>query len=142
MTKQLSAGSRVLTIATAVLFLVSSAFPVVAGLARDTAGFSRWWGLADVVLAFVLALLAIVVAALGQGHIDAGIEATTYRAYRVLTHGILVLLVLFFLVGDRITWIHCLTGFAWRAWLLLYTLPAWIALFERTVRPADCARIA
>ena len=36
------------------------------------------------------------------------------------------MVVVFFLFGDRIIWINCLTGFAWRAWLLLYTLPAWV----------------
>ena len=29
-----------------------------------------------------------------------------------------------FLAGERITWINCLTGFGWRAWLLLYALPS------------------
>ena len=52
-------------------------------------------------------------------------DVATYRAYRILTHGIFVMLVVFFLAGERITWINCLTGFGWRAWLLLYALPSW-----------------
>ena len=42
------------------------------------------------------------------------------------------MLVVFFLAGDRIIWSNCLTGFAWRAWLLMYTLPAWMtAVLQR-----------
>lgn len=51
----------------------------------------------------------------------------TYRAYRVLISAILVLLVVFFLAGDRVTWTYFLPGIAWRSWLLLYTWPAWLA---------------
>src|SRR5215472_18408368 len=40
-------------------------------------------------------------------------------AYRVLLHGILAIIVVFFLFGSHITWINCITGFAWRAWPLL-----------------------
>ncbi len=49
----------------------------------------------------------------------------SYRAYRVLTQGILVMIGAFFLLGDHVVWINCLPGFAWRAWLLMYSLPAW-----------------
>jgi hypothetical protein len=49
----------------------------------------------------------------------------------------LVLLVIFFLAGDRIVWINCLTGFGWRASLLLYTLPAWLTLLEKPVETAS-----
>jgi hypothetical protein len=52
-------------------------------------------------------------------------DEATYRAYRFLTHGILLMLVVFFLAGERITWINCLTGLGWRTWLLLYALPSW-----------------
>jgi hypothetical protein len=117
--------SRRLAIATAILFFVSSAFPVAAGLSKDTASFPKWWGVLDVALAFVLATMAILISALVGSSIDKEAEKATYRAYRLLTHGLLVMVVVFFLFGDRITWINRLTGFAWRAWLLLYTLPAW-----------------
>jgi hypothetical protein len=43
-----------------------------------------------------------------------------------------VLLVLFFLAGDRIAWNIGLVGLAWRAWLLLYTLPAWYTALRTT----------
>ena len=64
-------------------------------------------------------------------------QETSYRAFRVLTHVILALVVVFFLFGDRIIWINCLTGFAWRTWLLLYSLPAWITALRATARPAS-----
>ena len=129
---------RPLAVATAVVFFISSAFPVAAGLTKNTASFPRWWGALDVGLAFVLALLAIVVLALAQGHVTRQAEDASYRAYRVLLHGIFAMLVVFFLFGDRIVWVNCLTGFAWRAWLLLYSLPAWLTAFRAprvSVRP-------
>ena len=72
--------------------------------------------------------MVLAVMATAQGRINKQADDATYRAYRVLTHGILVMLVVFFLAGERITWINCLTGFGWRAWLLLYALPSWFIL--------------
>jgi VIT1/CCC1 family predicted Fe2+/Mn2+ transporter len=119
-------SSRRLAAVTAVVFFVSSLFPVVAGLSHNTASWPRWWGILDVTVAFVLALLALTILGITQGKVNKQAEDATYRAYRILIHGIFLMLVIFFLAGDRIIWINCLTGFAWRAWLLLYTLPAWI----------------
>ena len=116
---------RPLAVVAAVLFFISSAFPVVAGLSKNTASFPKLWGILDVGLAFVLVILAFAIMALTGSKVTKQAEETSYRAYRILIHGILVMIVVFFLFGDRITWINCLTGFAWRAWLLLYTLPAW-----------------
>lgn len=119
-----------LAVATAALFCVSTAFPVVAGLSKNTGAFPKWWGIADVILAFVLAAMVFAVMVAAQGKISRQADDATYRAYRVLTHGILVILVVFFLAGERITWINCLTGFGWRAWLLLYALPSWFTLVK------------
>ena len=44
------------------------------------------------------------------------------RPHEALLHGIFALVVVFFLAGDGVIWINCLTGFAWRAWLLLNML--------------------
>jgi hypothetical protein len=118
-----------LAVATAVVFCVSSVFPMAAGLSKHTERFPSWWGSLDVGIAFVLALLAIAVLALAQGKVTRQAEAASYRAYRVLTHGIFAMLVVFFLLRDHIVWANCLTGFAWRAWLLLYSLPAWFTAF-------------
>jgi len=121
--------ARALAITVAVLFVISSAFPAAAGLSKNTAAFPKLWGRLDVGLAFVLGILALVITALAEGKVNQQAVAATYRAYRILIHGILVMLVVFFLAGDRITWINCLTGFAWRAWLLAYSLPAWFTAF-------------
>jgi len=43
--------SRPLAIATAAIFCVSAAFPVVAGLSKNTGAFPKWWGIADVTVA-------------------------------------------------------------------------------------------
>lgn len=76
-------------------------------------------------------VFAVMVAA--NGKINRQAEDATYRTYRMLSQGILVLLVVFFLAGERITWINCLTGFGWRAWLLLYGLPSWFTVVKGPV---------
>jgi hypothetical protein len=115
-------------VATAAIFRISTAFPVVAGLSNNTEAFPKWWGTADVVLAFVLAAMVFAVMVAAHGKISRQAENAMYRAYRILTHGIFVMLVVFFLAGERIIWINCLTGFGWRAWLLLYALPSWFTV--------------
>ena len=50
------AWSYPFAIATAIVFLLSSLFPVVAGLSKDTASFPAWWGMLDVGIAFILAI--------------------------------------------------------------------------------------
>jgi hypothetical protein len=121
-----------LAIATAVVFFISSLFPLVAGLARDTSTFPRWWGILDVGIAFILAALAIALIALAQRHVARKAHDATYRAYRILIHGLMVLMIVFLLFGDRIVWTNCLPGFAWRTWLLLYAMPAWFTAFRAT----------
>ena len=127
--------ARALARVGAAVFVISSAFPVAAGLSTDTKSFPRAWGVVDVSLAFTLSILAIAVVGVAQERVDDGVRAASYRAYRVLLHGILAACVLFFVMGDRIVWINCLTGFAWRAWLLLYCLPAWLAASR--AKPAE-----
>jgi hypothetical protein len=113
------------------MFFVSTAFPVVAGLSKNTETSPKWWGIADIVLAFALAAVVFAVMVAAYRKVSRQAEEATYRAYRILIHGIFVVLVVFFLAGDRITWTNCLTGFGWRAWLLLYALPAWFAALRR-----------
>jgi MFS family permease len=125
---------RRLALAAAVVFVISSAFPVVAGLAKNPASFPKWWGVADVAIAFVLAFLAIVISALVGHDVNKQAEEASYRAYRFLMHGILAMVVAFFLFGDWITWSIWLVGLGWRTWLLLYSLPAWFTAL-RSYRP-------
>ena len=129
--------ARFLAGATAVAFLISYLFPLAAGLSKDTASFPKWWGAADVSLAFLLAAMVIGLMAMAKGKVDQQAIDSTYRAYRFLIHGIFALLVVFFLCGDRIVWANCLTGFAWRFWLLLYCLPEWLALWSLKAQPVS-----
>ena len=109
-------------------------FPLVAGLSKNTASFPEWWGTMDVAVAVILAILAIALLGLVGGNVSKQVEEVSYRAYRFLLHGILVVCIVYQLAGDGIVWPNCLPGFAWRTWLLLYCLPAWITAFrdERT----------
>lgn len=127
---------RPLAVVAGVVFLISLAFPVVAGLSRNTGSFPKLWGVLDVTIAFVLVILAFAIVTLAGGNVEKQAENTSYRAYRILTHGIVAMLVVFFLFGDRIVWINCLTGFAWRTWLLLYGLPQWLTAFTATANPS------
>jgi hypothetical protein len=129
----LARWGRPLAITTAVVFCISSVFPVVAGFVTNRETWPSWWGVLDVAIAFVLAMLALAVIGFAEGKVNKPAEDASYRAYRVLIHGIFVLLVVFFLFGDRIVWSNCLTGFAWRAWLLFYGLPAWLTVLGTTV---------
>ncbi|HEX4628868.1 MAG TPA: hypothetical protein VH137_08770 [Gemmatimonadales bacterium] len=122
------------------VFAVSLVFPITAALLRDTSSFPRWWGPLDVAVAFVLAVLAIALIAVAERGVTRQAQDATYRAYRVLLHGILALVLVFFVAGDRIRWPYGLLGVAWRTWLLLYSLPAWYAALERTGAPADSPR--
>ena len=124
-TRPVATWSRPLAIATGWVFLLSSAFPAVAGLSKNTASFPAWWGTLDVGVALVLAIMVIALFASAQEHVTRQAEEAAYRAYRFLTHAIFATIVVFLVLGDRITWINCLPGFAWRTWLLLYSLPVW-----------------
>jgi hypothetical protein len=110
----------------AILFLISWVFPLGAALAKDTSPFPKWWGPVDVGLALVVAIAALGIQVLVRGNVDRRAEDTSYRIYRTLTHGIMMLGVLLMLDGDRITWAHCVTVFLWRTWLGLYVLPCWL----------------
>jgi hypothetical protein len=117
-----------IAVASAVVFFISTAFPVTTGLSKNLASFPKWWGLLDVGLAFVLAILALVIQRLARGHVNKRAEETSYRAYRLMIHGLLVFCVVYMLAGGRIVWVNCATGLAWRTWLLLYMLPEWFTL--------------
>lgn len=82
-------------------------------------------------MAFVLRLLVLVIPGSAQGRVTRQAEDTTYRAYRILILRVFAILEVF-LFGDRIVWSNCLTGLAWRAWLLLYALPAWFTAMMAT----------
>ena len=118
-------SARFLAIATAVVFCISTIFPVAAALHGNASSLPKIVGVIDVIVAFTLVGMAIVLYARMQGRVTTDAEHSAYGAYRVLTHSIVVLLLVFFLFGDRIAWSIGLVGIAWRAWLLFYTLPTW-----------------
>jgi hypothetical protein len=114
------------------VFCISSVFPVVAGFVTNRESWPKWWGVLDVAIAFILAMLAFAVIGCAQGKVNKPAEDASYRTYRVLIHGILVMGAVFILFCDRFVWSNCLTGFGWRSWLLLYGLPAWLTVFGAT----------
>src|SRR5215468_546447 len=100
---------RSIALTAAILFVLSGAFPVGAGLARNPTTLPRWWGAVDVALAFVVAVAAIGIQVLSHGNVDTRAEQNTYRIYRSLIHALLVVGVLVILAGDRIKWAYCAT---------------------------------
>src|SRR6516165_1166477 len=97
-------SGRPLAITTAVVFVISAVFPIAAGLSKHTEEFPKWWGPVDVAIAFVLAALSFAVLVVAKGKISPRTEHTTYRAYRVLIHGVFVMGLVFVFMGDRVIW--------------------------------------
>jgi hypothetical protein len=110
----------------AIIFALSTAFPILASL------FTRgrpavWIGILDVSIALVLIVIAGALVARTRAALDPAVFEESGRLYRAGANVLLVLLMLFFAAGDRIDWQVLLVGLAWRAWLLAYALPAWLA---------------
>ena len=122
---------RPIALTAAILFVLSWAFPVCAGLVRNPTSLPQWWGTVDVTLAFVVAVGAFGIQVLGHGNVDKQAERTAYWIYRSSLHALLVVAVLVMLAGDRIKWSNCSSGFLWRTWLFLYILPWWLAAAGR-----------
>ena len=53
-----------------------------------------------------------------------------FRLGQLVLGVIPVLLVAYFVIGIRLNWTVLIIGLAWRAWLLLYTLPFLLAAKE------------
>ena len=130
---RLAGVGRPLAIVTAIVFCISSVFPAVGAFVHDKESWPQWFGVLDVGLAFLLAVLALAVLGIARGKVTKQAEEASYRAYRILTHGMFAGLLVWYLdysTSGRIVWSNCLTGFTWRAWLLLYCLPAWFTTFR------------
>jgi hypothetical protein len=121
---------RALLLGGAALFAVSSAFPMVASVLRPDPA-PGWMGVLDVVLAFALVVAGAFLVSRKPRDFDAHIVEAAFRAYRGLANVLLLLLALFFVIGDAIQWSILLPGLAWRAWLLVLVLPSWIALWQK-----------
>jgi hypothetical protein len=122
--------NRALSLLGAGLFGVSLAFPVVAS-AFPRAQRATWIGALDVTLAVALLAAAMTIISAARGRIGVAVRETCYQLYRVLATLPLILFVVFLLLGDRLAWDVLLPGLGWRAWLLVYVLPAWLALWTR-----------
>src|SRR5215475_2856979 len=95
---------RSLALATAAVFLISSVFPVVGAFVKDTQSWPKWWGVLDVSTVFILVILVFILQALARKRINQQAAQATYRAYRILLHAIFLMLLIFFLAGERIKW--------------------------------------
>jgi hypothetical protein len=113
------------------LFAISTAFPVVAGF-RNTDTPSRWLGLADVGVAALLLAVALTVVSRARSRVSNDDRLIAFRLSQALFSVIPVLLIGFFVAGDRIDWQVLSVGLAWRGWLLLYTLPYLISVTTDT----------
>jgi hypothetical protein len=112
------------------LFAISTLFPVAAGIyVTDDA--PRWLGIADVLVAAILFLSAALLTSRNRNTVTDRDRVAALRASQIVAGILPVLLVLFFLLGDRINWKVLVIGLAWRGWLLLYTLPYLTAALRR-----------
>ena len=100
------------------LFVVSALFPITAGL-LNLATPPRWLGTADVTVAAMLAVVALLLVTRGPQPSDRDLAAG-FRILRAAADAIPVLLVVFFVAGHRVNWEVLVIGLAWRAWLLVY----------------------
>jgi hypothetical protein len=114
---------------TAVLFCVSTVFPIIASIipADQLPG---WIGIVDVVLAFVVVILGLAILSIAGNKVQSLDIQASYQGYRALGTVPLILLVIFFIAGDRLLWNVLLLGLAWRTWLLVYTLPVGLTLWR------------
>jgi hypothetical protein len=105
------------------------AFPLVASIFSSEA-FPKWLGYLDVVIAFALVIMTILIDVIARGKIESHVIQASYRLYRLLVGLPLALLIVFFIFGDHIDWSILLPGLAWRSWLLLYILPAGLTVWQ------------
>jgi len=114
------------------LFVVSTIFPVAAGVYPSEA--PRWLGIADVGVGGLLVTTTIALVMRTQDKVSDDDRLAAFRLSQSLISLIPVLLVLFFIARSRIKWDVLIVGLAWRAWLLLYSLPCMVAAHRRIPR--------
>jgi hypothetical protein len=126
----MAAAGRPLAVLTGGLFGASLTFPVAAAL-HPPAAPGGLLGAADVAVVAGLFAAAVVLEARARPAVGPPDRDRAFRLYRGLSFGFLALLAVFLLAGDRVAWNILLPGLAWRAWLLVYVLPAWLAAWRR-----------
>jgi hypothetical protein len=117
-------GERAVLVIGTIGFAVSSGLLLWAATHRERA--ALWIGIIDVALAFGLVILAAWVDRRAAGRITARTLAYSHRIAAHLPP--LVLLALW--MGRHQFDFNFLTGVAWRLWLLLYVLPAALAIWK------------
>ena len=119
---------RTLARAFVALFTISTAFPIVAGLLRADQ-VPTVLGLADVAIAAVTVVVGLTLESRARSANLVG-EPERAASFRIIQRGSVALLGLLalFLVGVALPqWSVLLAGLAWRAWLLIWVLPAVVA---------------
>ena len=128
-TRDARAANRTLAVACLALFVLSTAFPVVAGVLNLSRP-PRALGIADVSVAALLFLTAATLAARSRGVVEDRHRLAALRATQVVAGVIPFLLAAYFVMGSRVGWPVLVVGLAWRSWLLFYVLPALAAGLE------------
>jgi hypothetical protein len=124
---------RRLVLLTAALFGVSTMFPIVAAVVQPDPS-PLWAGITDVALAILICVCGFTIATRAAERFDDRVVRSAFRIYRTGATALLVLICVFFVVGDRIGWHILLPGLAWRAWLLAWVLPAGLSLWKGSPR--------
>jgi len=111
------------------IFFISTLFPVVASLLPTTT-VPTWIGASDVLIALIVVGILATATTKVRGKINETVKNTSSNIYQSLAGIPLLLLAIYFIFGDKIHWEILLPGLAWRAWVLLYSIPSMIALWE------------
>ena len=112
------------------LFVLSTAFPVVAGLMGQSDR-PRWLGITDVLVAAVTFASAALVASRARAIAEDRHRAHAFRFTQGILASIPILLAAFLVLHERVDWTVLVIGLAWRGWLIIYTLPFLLAALER-----------
>src|SRR5262249_18554643 len=111
------------------LCALSTAFPLLAALTvQDTA--PRWLGISDVTVAAAFCSTAMFISMRARNAVADRHRLRAFRLGQLVLGVIPALLVAYFVIGIRLNWTVLIIGLAWRAWLLLYTLPFLLAAKE------------
>ena len=126
-------SDRRLVLGTAVLFAVSTMFPILAAALQPDPS-PVWAGIADVGLTILTCACGFRIAARAAERFDDRVVRSAFRIYRTGATALLALLCGYFVFGDRIAWHILLPGLAWRAWLLAWVLPSGLSLWNGSSR--------
>jgi hypothetical protein len=104
------------------LFALSVAFPVVASVMTESSR-PALLGPSDLVVAAVTAVLGLYLLATAGNAVDLDAQAAGYRVVRLVSSAFLVLIAVFVVNPSAFDWAVLGVGLAWRAWLLIFTIP-------------------